>query len=187
VRKAIGAGGLTRETWHERLIGAGIGVGIGLFVAFVGVFFETWWNSPSSQSGMILVTDNEYTERTRSVETRTGRQLAESNLFVVEYQFNNIQNDLKNFAFLIPIKSRTNAAILVETEQNTAILKSVSNLSEIQSLGRVKVDVQSMERGGRIIVRLKSKEDIDIPIFEAPSADVKTIQILTPDTLYYHI
>ena len=172
-----------RETWQDRIIGGVIAIA----VTVIGALIISWWNSPSDQSGIILVTDNDFTERTRSVDGKSGKQLATLETFAHEYEFYNLKGELKNFSILIPAKSDSNAPIIVETEQNGAVLRSISKFSEIQALGTVKLEVQSIDKGGYISVRIKSPSRLRISIAEEAQADVKTIQILSPRSLPFYL
>jgi hypothetical protein len=171
------------ETRKDQLIG-GL---ITLVVGFVGLLLWSWWSNPGGHTGMILITDSEFTERTRSVDATSGKQVAELEMFARDYEFSNIDDDLKNFSILIPIKAADNAPIMVSTQQDKTVVKSVSSPSEIQTLGTIKLEIQSMERGGNLSVRVKAPSMLQSSSLEGPRADVKNIKILTPRTLYIYL
>ena len=160
---------------------------ITLVVGFLGLLLWSWWSSPSDQAGIILATDNQFIERTNAVDSKSGNKVAEAEMYAWTYEFNNLQGELKNFSIIIPVKAAGNAPILIETQQSNALIKSVSNASETQMLGRVKVDIQSLDKGGEIVVRMKSPSQMREPTLEGARSDAKSIRILIPSTLHIYL
>ena len=168
------------ESWKDKLVGGFVT----LAVTVVGAIILGWWSSPSDQKGVILVTDSDFTEQKRSID---GAQVGKVEVFARDYDFFNLKNDLSNFTIILPIKNTNDAPVIVKTQQSRAIIQSVSSLSEIQTMGIVKLKIQSIEKGGNISVRIESPSKFGSYNPDWPRADVKTIQILPPPALHIYL